>query len=145
MLTLRGVLDSWRLDLATTARSATLGTIGPDGEPHLVPVCFALVGDLLAIPIDEKPKRSRSLARLANINRDPRATLLIDHYEDDWSRLAWVRIDATASIIQQGSQWPEALAALRARYPQYQEMALEQLPLIALTARHVAAWRWAGA
>jgi PPOX class probable F420-dependent enzyme len=124
---------------------ARLATIGPGGRPHLVPVCFALLdepaGPVVAVAIDEKPKRGTSLARIANLRRDPRATLLVDHYEDDWSRLAWVRLDLEGAVLPAGSEWPAALAALRARYPQYRAMRLEATPILRFTVTRVVSWQ----
>jgi PPOX class probable F420-dependent enzyme len=135
------MLEGWQRDLLEAARVARLATISPDGRPHLVPVCYALVGGEIVIAVDEKPKRPGTLARIRNILRDPRASLLVDHYADDWDQLVWVRIDARARVLPAGSERPEALAALRTRYLQYREMALEGLPLIVLTPERVVAWR----
>jgi PPOX class probable F420-dependent enzyme len=130
--------------LLDTARVARLATIGPTGRPHLVPVCYALVeaGDALAlaIAVDEKPKRSTELARAANLQRDPRAAFLVDAYDDDWSRLAWIRIDVDGSVLPRGDAWPAALHALRLRYPQYRSMALEDRPLLRLLPVRAVSW-----
>ena len=136
------VFEPWHRDLIAELRVARLATIAPDGRPHLVPVCYALLEGRLAIAVDEKPKRSTELARLRNIRRDPRVTLLFDRYDDDWSHLAWVRVDAHAQVHPTGSEWPEALEALRARYSQYAGMALESLPLIVATPERVTGWSW---
>lgn len=97
-----------------------LATINRTGEPDLVPVCFAIVGDTIAIPVDSvKPKRSMALGRIRNLERDPRATLLVEHWDAaDWTRLWWVR----ATLVR--ADLPEAtgqalIGALRARYAQY--------------------------
>ena len=74
---------------------ARLATIRPDGSPRVVPICFALDGDTLYTAVDEKPKRTRQLARLDDIERDPRVEVVIDHYDDDWTQLWWVRYAAT--------------------------------------------------
>ncbi|MEV6348978.1 TIGR03668 family PPOX class F420-dependent oxidoreductase [Actinoplanes sp. NPDC051851] len=96
------------------ARVAHLATITPDGAPHLVPIVFALVGDVIHTVVDAKPKRHRNLQRLTNIAHDPRVSVLADHYDDeDWSRLWWVRADGIATVA--GTLSP----ALVARYPQY--------------------------
>lgn len=121
---------------------ARLATMARDGRPHLVPVCYALVGDAVVFAVDEKPKRSTRLARLRNIERDARVTLLFDRYDDDWARLAWVRVEGTASVRPRGDDSPEALAALRARYPQYREMPIEALPLVVVEPVRVVGWRW---
>jgi PPOX class probable F420-dependent enzyme len=131
-------------------RRATLATIGPDGRPRLVPCCFALLEaadeHMLVTPIDEKLKESadpRTLARIRDIERDPRMTLLVDRWDEDWSRLAWLRLDGVARLVWPGDE-PNthqlATAALRGRYPQYQTHALESLPLIVLTVTSVRGW-----
>jgi PPOX class probable F420-dependent enzyme len=96
---------------------ARLATVGRDGRPHLVPICFVLEGDTLYTAIDEKPKRTRRLRRLENIEANPRVEVLIDHYEDDWSRLWWVRLRGAARIVDD----PRAVHLLAAKYPQYRE------------------------
>jgi PPOX class probable F420-dependent enzyme len=100
------------------ARVARLATVGPDGAPHLVPVCFALEGDTLYTAVDEKPKRTRALRRLRNIEADPRVEVLIDDYEEDWSRLRWVRLRGRARVVERDER---ALELLAAKYPQYRE------------------------
>jgi PPOX class probable F420-dependent enzyme len=106
--------------LFASRRVARLATVRPDGAPHLVPICFALEGDTLYSAVDHKPKRSRELQRLANIAANPRVTLLVDHYDEDWSTLWWVRADGVARIAEVGEP-PHARAVelLRSRYAQY--------------------------
>lgn len=97
-----------------------LATIRPDGTPRLVPITFAVVDGLVCSVVDEvKPKRHTRLARLADLARDPRAALLVDHYAADWSQLWWVRIDGTAHVEESGERWARALDALCAKYPPY--------------------------
>ncbi len=140
------MFEPWQRELLESLPVARLGTIASDGRPHLVPVCFVLLGDTIVIAIDEKPKRPGvQLARLRNIRRDSRVSLLADRYEGDWLKLAWVRIDGEATIVASGQERPEALAALRLRYPQYGTMALESLPLIEVTPERVTGWRYAPA
>ena len=100
-----------------SARVARLATVGPDGAPHLVPIVFALAGDVIHSAVDAKPKRHRSLRRLANIAHEPRVSVLADHYEDDWTRLWWVRADGVASVTPTSDA---GLTALAAKYPQYE-------------------------
>ena len=135
-------MEAWQERLLAEERSGVLGTVARSGLPQLVPVCFALVGGDVAIAIDEKPKRGVTLARVRNIERDPRATLLVDHYEDQWEQLAWLRLEGDAGVLERGDEWPEALDALRRRYPRYRAMALEELPLIRLRPTRVVGWRW---
>jgi PPOX class probable F420-dependent enzyme len=101
------------------ARVARLATIDPEGRPHLVPICFALEGDKLYSAVDEKPKRSKRLKRLENIRRRPEVTAIVDHYEEDWTRLWWVRLDGTASVLDEGPEREHGLALLLAKYEQY--------------------------
>jgi len=106
-----------RLAAAPTARLATLRA---DGTPRLVPITFALVDGRICSAIDEvKPKTTTRLARLADVERDPRVGLVVDHYADDWSALWWVRVDGTAAVHRDGALRERALAALAAKYPPY--------------------------
>ena len=104
-----------------TAHVARLATLTPDGRPHIVPVCFALRGRDVVSAIDAKPKSTTGLQRLVNVRANPVASLLVDHYEDDWTRLWWVRADGNAQVIEEGPERSAAIAQLRARYPQYEE------------------------
>ncbi|WP_327011202.1 TIGR03668 family PPOX class F420-dependent oxidoreductase [Dactylosporangium sp. NBC_01737] len=100
---------------------ARLATATPDGLPHLVPIVFALhAGTTIYHGVDAKPKRHTALRRLANLDANPRASILVDHYEDDWSTLWWVRADGTARDVDPAA--PEGRAAVRlleARYPRF--------------------------
>jgi len=141
--------------LLDAVRRATLATIRTDGRPRLVPCCFALldIGDrqVLVTPIDDKPKRAadpRALARVQDIERDPRVTLLVDRWDEDWSRLAWLRLDGVARLVWPGDDPVEhhaAVAALRLRYPQYRTHALEQLPVVRVAVEAVRGWTASGA
>lgn len=133
----------WHLELIAESRVARLGTIAARGTPHLAPVCYALVDGVFAISVDEKPKRTVELARIANIRRDARVSLLIDRYADDWTQLAWVRIDGEAEVLPTGADWPESLVHLRARYAQYEQMNLESRPVIRIVPGLVSGWRYA--
>jgi PPOX class probable F420-dependent enzyme len=108
--------------LFASARVARLATADAQGRPHLVPITFAVDGDDIVTAVDHKPKRTSGLRRLANIEANPRVTVLADHYEDDWSRLWWARADGLARVADPGSAEHErAVSRLAARYPQYQE------------------------
>jgi PPOX class probable F420-dependent enzyme len=103
----------------TAARVARLATAGADGRPHLVPVCFAVDGDTIYSAVDEiKPKATMRLRRLANVAENPSVSLLVDHYDDDWSALWWVRADGRARVLEAA---PDAVALLVARYSQYRD------------------------
>jgi PPOX class probable F420-dependent enzyme len=107
------------------ARVARLATVSAEGEPHLVPVTFAGSGDIglpdtVVFAVDTKPKASTDLRRLRNIRANPRVSLLVDHYDEDWSRLWWVRADGAARILDPGGGPVGALVgALVAKYPRY--------------------------
>jgi PPOX class probable F420-dependent enzyme len=103
-------------DRFATARVARLATVRPDGGAHLVPIVFALAGDVIHSAVDAKPKRHRALQRLTNIAREPRVSVLADHYDEDWSLLWWVRADGIARVREAS---PAGLAALQDKYPQY--------------------------
>jgi PPOX class probable F420-dependent enzyme len=101
------------------ARVARLGTVTEDGRPHLVPCCFALVGDTAYSAVDAKPKSTLALRRLANLRARGQASLLVDHYDEDWSTLWWVRVDGAGRVVDAGRERDAALAALAAKYDQY--------------------------
>jgi PPOX class probable F420-dependent enzyme len=102
------------------ARVARLATVEPDGRPHLVPICFAVDGDTLYSAVDAKPKRSRDLRRLRNVRERPVATVLVDHYEEDWTRLWWARLRGPARVVAAGgAEEARAIALLVDKYPQY--------------------------
>jgi PPOX class probable F420-dependent enzyme len=100
------------------AAVARLATVDREGRPHVVPICFVIDGSTLYTAVDEKPKRTRRLKRLANIEANPVAEVLIDHYEADWSKLWWVRLRGSARIVED----PRAVELLAAKYPQYREL-----------------------
>jgi len=119
---------------------ARLATIRPDGTPRLVPITFALVDGLVCLAVDEvKPKRSTRLARLTDVARDPRAAVLVDHYDADWARLWWVRIDGTAAVHDTGALRERALDALCAKYPPYAAARPDGVVLV-LTPTEVRGW-----
>jgi PPOX class probable F420-dependent enzyme len=100
---------------------AILATVCPDGSPHLVPIVFALLGDVIHTAIDHKPKRSQRLQRLVNLGHERRCSLLVDRYDDDWSQLWWVRADGRAEVIDDPEPEDPGRAALMARYHAYRE------------------------
>ena len=114
-----------------------LATVTADGRPHLVPCCFAVSGDVVYSAVDQKPKSTRQLQRLTNLRGNPHATLLVDHYDDDWSSLWWVRADGTGRILDAGPDSAHAIALLVAKYDQYRR-APPAGPVIAL---EILGWR----
>jgi PPOX class probable F420-dependent enzyme len=118
---------------------ARLATLDPDGRPHLVPIVFALAGDTLYTAVDVKPKRSRKLRRFDNARREPRVTVLVDNYEDDWSRLWWVRLRGRARVLEGGEEAERALVLLAEKYAQYRH-APPGLPVLAIDVDEWRAW-----
>lgn len=106
-------------DRVRQARVARLATVDAAGRPHLAPICFAVEGETLYWAVDEKPKRSQRLKRLANIRGNPHVSVIVDHYEEDWTRLWWIRMDGTASVLDEGAEREHGLGLLRAKYQQY--------------------------
>jgi PPOX class probable F420-dependent enzyme len=130
--------------LVAEARVGRFATVRPDGTPHLVPICFALLegdnGDVIVSGTDEKPKTTFALQRLRNIADHAPATLLVDHYEEKWERVWWVRVDGRGRVIDDEAERERAIAALRAKYRQYEHVGIPG-PVLAI---HVDRWRgWA--
>ena len=124
----------------TQSPIARLATATPDGTPHLVPVVFVLGEDgIVYTAVDAKPKTTRRLRRLANIESNPQVSLLVDHYADDWAQLWWVRVDGLAAIHADGEAMDTGFRLLRAKYPQYQSVSLHG-PVIAVTVRRWSSW-----
>ena len=102
--------------LLHSTRSATLGTVDERGRPHLVPIVFAYRDGGLYTAVDRKPKSTYRLKRLRNIEAHPHVSVLLDHYDDDWTRLWWIRIDGTAQVVDSGPSFQEAIALLTCKY-----------------------------
>jgi PPOX class probable F420-dependent enzyme len=142
------VLSAEGRDFLGSARQAVLATIAADGRPRLVPICFALdaARPILYTPIDEKPKREGdplALARVRDISADPRVSVLVDRWDEDWTRLAWLRAHGRAVVLDPATDADEhraAVAALRAKYAQYATHRLETRPLIRVTLERVTTW-----
>lgn len=123
----------------SSARVGRLATVRPDGDPHVVVCCFAVHGDRLWTAVDAKPKTTTRLQRLDNIRAHPRASLLVDHYEEDWDELWWVRADGAAALLEAGAEHDAAVGALVAKYPQY-EAAPPAGPVIAVEVARWVGW-----
>jgi PPOX class probable F420-dependent enzyme len=118
---------------------ARLATAGEDGRPHIVPICFALDDQTLYFAVDFKPKRTTNLKRLRNIAAHPAVSVLIDHYEDDWDKLWWVRLDGSARLLTEGGEVDRAIDLLAQRYPQYRTTPPAG-PAVAITIERTAGW-----
>ncbi len=126
---------------AASAPVARLATIGSAGAVDLVPITFAWHATTLVTAVDHKPKRTRHLQRLDNIARDPRVTVLIDHYADDWSQLWWVRLRGTAVVVDDGAHFTGAIARLVAKYPHQYGRQPPAGPVIEIDVADVRVWR----
>ena len=148
-----GILTPDQRTFLGAARTATLATIDAQGRPRLVPICFAMRSEasgedpVLYTPLDEKPKRGsdvRGLARVRDILAIPEVALLIDHWDEDWLQLAWLRLSGTAELLEPDGPdivaHAEAVGLLRARYPQYAMHALESLPIIRVRVDRALGW-----
>ncbi len=124
-------------------RVARLATVDERGQPYVVPICYAFDGQMIYSALDEKPKQvvPTRLKRVRNLLANQRVGLVIDDYEEDWSRLAYMQIRGQAALVQPGMEEHEAaIGLLRAKYPQYQTMAIEQQPVVKITPEHVSTW-----
>ena len=110
--------ELWRR--AVAAPVARLATVDADGRPHVVPCCFVVDGDTVYSAVDEKPKTTKRLARLAHVAGHPEAGMVVDHYEEDWTQLWWVRLEGRARLVEGGDQeWERAVGLLVDKYAQY--------------------------
>ena len=137
-------LPEWARRLLASARVGRLGLLDDDGSPRVLPVVFAVSGLAIVTAVDDKPKRRTGgkLARVRWLRARPRAALTVDHYEDDWSQLGWVQALGTARVSA-ATDAPEAIEALRERYPQYREHPPPG-PVLELVPDRVLWWRAAG-
>ncbi|PSQ19276.1 TIGR03668 family PPOX class F420-dependent oxidoreductase [Halobacteriales archaeon QS_8_69_26] len=128
------------------ARVGRLATADGEGNPHAVPVCYALVGDPgespgIATPVDEKPKSTRDLRRVRDVRANPRVALIVDRYAEDWSRLAWVQVRGRAELLDPGDAGHDrAVRALEARYDQYSDHALDERVAIRIEVDRTLSW-----
>lgn len=125
------------------ARVARLATADADGRPHVVPICFAFVGERIVSPIDEKPKDAPAseLRRVRDVRENPAVALVADRYVEEWDRLGWVQVRGTARVLALADDGhADAVAALRAKYDQYADHALDARPVIEIDPGHAISW-----
>lgn len=130
-------------DLLATARVAHLATSDQYARPHVVPVVFVYEHPLLYTPIDSKPKRVgdwRHLRRVQNVVTNGRASVVVDVWDEDWSRLRYVLLEGTADVLESGNERDRALAMLEAKYPQYAQLPLGNAPVIRVTVERRIEW-----
>jgi PPOX class probable F420-dependent enzyme len=118
---------------------ARMATAGRDGRPHIVPICFTLDNDTLYFAVDFKPKRSPNLKRIRNIAANPAVSVLIDHYEDDWDKLWWVRLDGQARLVTEAGEVQRAVNHLAQRYEQYRAIRPAG-PVVAIAIERITGW-----
>jgi PPOX class probable F420-dependent enzyme len=135
-------LPASTLRLIRSARIAHLATADKNGTPHVIPICFVFDGKCFYSPIDEKPKRAGPLAlkRVRNIEANPRVALVIDRYDEDWNKLAYLLIFGRARLLRRGKTHRQAVKLLRRKYPQYRRMAIDERPVISMTPKNVVIW-----
>jgi PPOX class probable F420-dependent enzyme len=123
----------------TSAPVGRLGTVSPKGRPHLVPCCYVLNGETVYTAVDAKPKSTLALRRVDNIIANPSVCLLVDHYDEDWSALWWVRLDGVGRVVDSAEEVEQAKRALVAKYPQYRRLAMPG-PVIGLDVQTWRSW-----
>ncbi|MGF1507028.1 MAG: TIGR03668 family PPOX class F420-dependent oxidoreductase [Chloroflexi bacterium] len=134
----------WKQAFLKDSRVARLATVDETGQAHVVPIVYVLDESHIYTPIDAKPKRveAMQLRRVRNIQAEPRVCLVVDHYEEDWSRLVWVQVRGPAALIEPGEpQHAEAVSLLEAKYPQYGSMLLTNALVIAIGMETISGWR----
>ena len=127
------------LERLASAEVGRFATITPEGRPHVVAVTFVVIGLNVVHMIDEKPKTTRRLQRLRNVDATPFASLLVDHYEEDWAALWWVRVDGEVTVEKDGPNWWEARSRLKGKYRQYRN-APPTGPALFLSIDRVSSW-----
>lgn len=141
---IRTALSPADREFLESCRVGRLATADASGAPHVVPFCYALVGDALYFVVDEKPKaKGRTLKRLRNIAENPRVAVVVDLYDEDWSRLDYLLVRGRAAVVEERGEFERALEGLRARYPQYRAMRLEygRNALVRITVEKANRWR----
>ena len=135
-------LDPGQTRLLAAARVGHLSTADANGQPHVIPVCFAFDGRRLYSVLDQKPKRAllSKLRRVRNIESNPQVALVVDHYEEDWSNLRYILVSGKADLLVDGDERVEAIRLLRNKYPQYQDMDIDASPVIRITPDRFVTW-----
>lgn len=125
-----------------SARTGHLATADATGQPHVIPVCYVFDGESVYSVLDAKPKTTplSQLRRVRNILANPRVSLVVDHYEEDWTSLQYVMVTGDAGLLESGEEWARAIVMLREKYPQYQQMDLAQSPVIKIVPSRFVPW-----
>ena len=130
------------LNFLDHGRVARFATVDGNGQPHVVPICYAVADGTAYFTIDEKPKQPipKSLKRIRNLQENPRVALVVDRYDNDWARLGWVMLQGKGSLLASGEEHTRAQLLLKARYPQLAEMQIDELPVVAIRLNRVISW-----
>jgi|SRR6266850_5966994 len=130
------------LALIRSARVARLATADARSHPHVIPICFVFDGNYFYSPIDEKPKRTtpQKLKRVKNIQENPQVALVVDHYDEDWRKLAYILVHGSARVLLSGVNHRKAVKLLRRKYPQYRKMRIDRLPMILIRPKRTTSW-----
>jgi len=131
------------LDFLNRTRVGRLATADGAGQPHVIPIVFATDGRKLYTPVDEKPKRvaPSQLKRVRNLFENPKVAFVADHYDEDWTQLAWVLVKGTGKLVEKGEAHATGVRLLEEKYCQYQRMPLKDRPLIVITPLAVTSWK----
>ena len=137
-------VPAWATEFLAVARVGRLATVDANGRPLVVPVCYALDGDRIYSAVDAKPKRTRELRRLRNIAENPLISLVVDEYDEDWTRLRYVIVEGTADVLTGGDEFSRAIDRLVAKYPQYRALTLprDSGAVIRIVPDRVVSWRY---
>ena len=137
-------MESWATELLEVARVGRLATVDGTGRPLVVPVCYALDGERIYSAVDAKPKRTRELRRLRNIAENPLISLVVDEYDEDWTRLCYVIVEGHADVLTGGDEFSRAIDRLVAKYPQYRALALprDSGAVVRIVPDRILAWRY---
>jgi len=134
---------AWALAMLREARVGRLATADAGGRPLVVPVCYAFDGERCYSAVDAKPKRTRRLRRLDNVEANPHVSLVVDEYDEDWGRLAWVIVEGRAVVLREGEDFGRAIDLLTMKYPQYRTMGLDRASgaVVAIAPDRLLTWR----
>ena len=130
-------------ELLENARVAHLATADQYARPHAVPIVFVWREGILYTPLDRKPKREddwHALRRVRNIETNGRVAIVVDRYDEDWSRLAWVMVEGVATILERGEARDSAAALLLAKYAQYETLPLDGRPIVRVEIERASEW-----
>ncbi len=128
------------------ARVGRLATADAGGRPLVLPVCYAFDGAHVYSAVDAKPKRTRDLRRLRNVRDNPHVSLVVDHYDEDWTRLSWVIVEGAADVLEGGAPFTRAIDLLIEKYPQYRAMGLarDAGAVVRIRPARILTWRFSG-